>query len=155
VANDGGLRPIFREHLRHMDWTSIETGGTGRGVADSNFCSNGTEGWVEFKQTEGYAVTLRPEQIAWISRRVRHGGRVLIAVRRWHDGGPRRGSPCDELWLLPGSVAALARAAGLRGVASSALGVWEGGPSRWDWGQIGQALLGSSVARSSVPGLPA
>lgn len=34
---DDGLRAIIRAHLRQFHWTSIETGGTGLGIADSNY----------------------------------------------------------------------------------------------------------------------
>lgn len=155
---DDGLRPIFKSHLEllgfHMQ--SVETGGTGQGIPDTNFCVNdpahcppigrtfsGIEGWVEYKSTSGWTVDLRPEQIGWIERRVRVGGRVLIAVRRRHGGGPRLGRPVDELHLLPGRVARLARIGGLRApeVLEAALGRWCGGPSRWDWDRVAEALI--------------
>lgn len=141
---DAGLRPLFRQHLPQFDWQSVETGGTGRGCPDSNFCVRGVEGWIEYKSTDGYEVSLRPEQIGWIARRVRHGGRVWIAVRRRNAGGPRRGPPCDELWLLPGGIAVQARQGGLRDplVVRRAV-VWRGGPGRWDWPAVAGRLLGN------------
>jgi hypothetical protein len=142
AETDGRLRTIFREKLPLFHWTAVETGAIGQGVPDSNFAHAGAEGWVEYKQTDGWNVTLRPEQVGWISKRVRHGGRVFIAVRRWHDGGPKKGPPCDELYLLPGSLAALAKAGGLRAVESGILGRYEGGPSRWDWVEIALHLSG-------------
>jgi hypothetical protein len=138
--DDGGLRPLFKEHLPHFDWQSIETGGTGKGVPDSNFCHLGAEGWIEFKQTEAYAVTLKPEQVGWHDRRARHGGYTFIAVRRWHDGGPRKGVAVDELWLLSGAAAAVAKSQGLRREARYILGIWEGGPSRWGWETISKIM---------------
>lgn len=142
---DDGLRSIFKSHLETMGFhmQSVETGGTGQGIPDTNFCVSGIEGWVEYKATDGWAVTLRPEQIGWIERRLRHGGRVLIAVRRRHAGGPRLGQPVDELHLLPGHVARLARIGGLRApeVLEAALGRWCGGPSRWDWSSVAEALV--------------
>ena len=140
---DGGLRPLFRQYLPEMMWTSIETGGTGRGISDSNFLSKtGEEGWIEFKQTHHHGVTLLPEQIAWIERRVRYGGRTFIAVRRHAKAGPRRGDAVDELWLLPGALARPARLGGLRdpAVAVAAL-CWPGGPARWDWPAVAAALV--------------
>jgi hypothetical protein len=141
---DHGLRSIFKENLErlHFHMQSVETGGTGQGICDTNFCRDGVEGWIEYKWTDGHAVTLRPEQIGWIERRTRCGGRVLIAVWRAHEGGARRGSPVSELYLLPGHLARQARLGGLRdpSVRSALLGLWQGGPSRWNWPEVAEAL---------------
>src|SRR6266550_8267427 len=96
---DGGLRALFRQHLPQFDWCSIESPITGAGIPDSNFCCKGVEGFIEFKQTKGWAVTLTPEQCGWISRRHRCGGRVLVAVRQQAPAGPRRGAR-DSLWVV-------------------------------------------------------
>jgi len=154
---DGGLRSLFRERIPDFHWQSIETGGTGRGVPDSNYCCGGREGWIEYKVTAGWAVTLRPEQIGWLLRRSRAGGRVFVAVRRCCPAGPRRAAS-DELWLVRGSAAALLRTHGLRvllagtpqkaggpsGVrpADELVGVWRGGPAAWPWPALRAALLG-------------
>lgn len=140
---DGGLRPLFRAHLPQFDWTSIESGATGGGIPDSNFCSRGIEGWIEYKQTPGYTVTLQPEQIGWIARRVRHGGRVWVAVRRRAAAGPRRGGPCDELHLFKGKHVKVARSTGLRGAwAADAVHVWHNGPTAgWDWQAVAALLV--------------
>lgn len=137
---DGGLRPIFRNKLTvGWHWQSIETGGTGLGVPDSNYCTDGAEGWVEFKQTDGWTVDLRPEQVSWILTRSERGGTVFVAVRRKNQGGPRRGAPVDELWLWPGSLARQLRAEGLR-IKEPCLYLGEGGPAKWDWKTIGKIL---------------
>ena len=142
---DDGLRPIMKRNLELLRFhcQSIETGGTGQGIPDTNFCCDGVEGWYECKATTGWTVDLRPEQIGWIERRLRCGGRVFVAVRRRHLGGARRGAAVDELHLLPGHVARAARLSGLRDpeVRSAALGCWVGGPSRWDWQSVAAALL--------------
>ena len=139
---DGGLRALFRANVPG-DWTSIESGTTGGGIPDSNYCIRGAEGWVEHKQAEGWAVTLRPEQVGWIMRRVRNGGRVWVAVRRANAGGPRRGEAVDELWLLRGRLAVEAKAGGLRPL-DGAPGVhcWHHGPSAWDWRAVARVLAG-------------
>lgn len=140
---DGGLRKLFRDHLPQLHWTSIETGGTGQGVADSNYLApGGREGWVEYKQTEGWTVTLRPEQVSWLDRRHRLGGRAWIAVRRRAKAGPRRGPPVDELHVFHAGLAREAKSGGLRHpeVAAAAL-VLRGGPSRWDWVAVLGLLL--------------
>lgn len=136
---DDGLRALLRAHVPSAAWTAIETGGTGLGIADCNYLfRGGVEGWIECKATDGWAVTFRPEQIGWLSRRVRYGGRAWVAVRRRHGGGPRRGPAVDELWLVPAcNVAALARD-GLQCVPTAA--AWHGGPARWDWAAFAQAI---------------
>jgi len=148
MAVDGGLRGLFRDNLRvGWHWQSIETGGTGRGVPDSNFCAAekrdgrvvGTEGWIEFKQTEGWTADLRPEQISWLLERSARGGRCFVAVRRKNQGGPRRGAPVDELWLYPGRLARRLRLEGLR-LEDGLLYRGEGGPSNWNWVRIAEVL---------------
>src|SRR6266699_154364 len=104
---DGGLRKIFRKHLPKFHWLSVETGLTEQGVPDSNFCIDGREGWVEFKLTSANKVTFRSEQIGWLLRRSRAGGRTYIAVRYHPPGGPRRGPPRDALYIYPGAAARL------------------------------------------------
>lgn len=137
---DGGLRTLFRERLPQVHWQSIETGSTGRGIPDSNGCYRGCEFWVEFKQTQGYAVTLRPEQVAWIFRRARAGGKVIIAVRRQCTAGPRR-SGADELWLLDGFYAREVRQHGLRSLPQQAVLLsCAGGPASWDWSAVLRCL---------------
>lgn len=133
---DGGLRQIFREHLTDFDWVSIESGITGGGIPDSNYCSFGIEGWLEFKLATGYAISLRPEQIGWIARRCRYGGRVHVAVRQKANVGPRREAR-DALFLIPGRDVILAKTNGLK---DAPWPVWHHGPSRWDWQAIAQIL---------------
>jgi hypothetical protein len=100
---DGGLRPLFKQNAPGF-WQAIETGGTGKGIPDSHFIMEGTSGWIEFKQTEGIKVGLRPEQVAWISKYHRNGGNVWVGVRHKHEGGPRKGPPVDNFLLYRGSV---------------------------------------------------
>jgi hypothetical protein len=138
---DAGLRPLFRQHLLQFDWCSVESGLTGRGIPDSNYCREGVEGWVEFKTTPGWTVPLRPEQVGWIARRCRHGGRVWVAVRQLHPGGPRQPAR-DSLWLIPGQLAMDAKAHGLRPFLAARSGLrWDGGPGGWDWRAVAAALV--------------
>lgn len=138
MAADGNLRPIFRDRLRvGFDWTSIETGSTILGVPDSNYCVDGIEGWVEFKQTSGWSCTLRPEQVGWHLRRQAHGGRSFVATRRWHDGHSRSDA-VDELWLHHGSLVRELKTEGLRG--AEPLGHWHGGPGHWNWEEVRRIL---------------
>jgi hypothetical protein len=138
---DGGLRALFRQNLPRFDWCSIESGTTGGGIPDSNYCALGVEGWIEFKQTPGHAVTLRPEQVGWIMRRVRYGGRVWIAVRQQALAGPRRDAR-DVLWLISGRLAKEAKVGGLRGLEWHGDTLIEhGGPAQWDWDAVAATLV--------------
>ena len=126
---DGSLRSTFRRHLPDFDWVSVETGLTERGVPDSNYCCDGVEGWIEHKTCRGWRVSIRPEQVAWCERRLRHGGHVFLAVRK----------PDYGMWLFAGEN--MRRLLDNRVCDLSPLGVWVGSPSRWDWEQIRKLLL--------------
>lgn len=139
MAQDGGLRAIFRKKIPEADWQSIESAGVGAGIPDANYCLAGVEGWCEFKLTSTYAVGLRPEQHAWISRRVRTGGRVLICTRRVHEGGVRKGEAVDELWIHAGRWATAVLEGGLLGAEPLYRG--EGGVRGWDWIRVKECLV--------------
>jgi hypothetical protein len=124
---DGELRRIFRVNLQRFDWVSIETPGTGRGVPDCNYCCEGKEGWVEMKKVKGWKVDVRPEQIGWAERRLRHGGKVFCAVRKK-----------DALWLFSGWD--LRHLTSRRVTEAVPLGYWDGGQSCWGWGEIAAIL---------------
>lgn len=128
---DGGLRQLYRQHLKNAQWTAIETGATAGGVPDCEFCfPNGAQGWIENKQTKHWAVKMRPAQIGWLMRRWRMGGRCFIGVRRADD----------EFWLLKGEYAMLLSQSGLADTPN--MYVWKGGPRNWDWQQIEMMLTG-------------
>lgn len=140
-STDGGLRAEFRKHIPHFDWSSIETGSSESGVPDNNFCYEGAEGWIEFKQTALREVRLRPDQIGWLAKRARHGGHVFVGVRRWHDPRWSKFSEdTDQFWLLEGGASVVVKQRGLRESERYVLGIWEGGPSRWDWNAIASIL---------------
>lgn len=128
---DGNLRSLFLKNLPQVHWQSIESGMTGRGIPDTNGCFDGQEFWIEFKETQHWSVSLRPEQIGWLMRRARAGGRVFIAVRR----------AGQELWLLSGNDAIDLKENGLRGChPNNVLATYGGGPRAWDWNDILTAL---------------
>jgi hypothetical protein len=142
--SDGGLRSHFREHLPQVHWCSIESQLTGSGIPDSNGCLNGVEFWIEFKLTSGWAVTLRPAQYAWGTRRARSGGRVFCAVRRLSAGGPRKGPPVDDLWLVPTRHYLPLFETGLKAftpLQPPGVRFWEGGPAVWNWAEILATLI--------------
>src|SRR4051812_2332407 len=127
---DGDLRRIFRQRMPQFHWTVVETGFVAPGVPDTNACRDGVEFWIEFKRTATRRIAFREFQPAWIHTRIRHGGRVWIAVRQTHQGGARLGPPIDGLWLVYGDVVLDLAASGLlQGLES---GRWTNGPAKWD-----------------------
>ena len=140
---DDGLRSELHTHLPRIHWQAIESGLTGGGIPDSNFCWRGVEGWVECKATQHWSVTLEPAQVGWHLRRARAGGRTFVAVRRRLRVATKVRPPFDELWLCRGAAAASLRASGLRGATErgEVLGVWTGGPSLWHWAEVEALLL--------------
>jgi len=137
MARDGGLRPLFAERIKGAHWCAIETWSTGSGVPDCNVCFKGTETWIEFKVTATNAVRISTEQIGWIERRIRAGGRVLVIVRYKCLAGLRRQAR-DELWIFQG---AYVRTLALGGISAAVpLDHWAGGPRGWDWDAIEMIL---------------
>lgn len=138
---DGDLRKLFSRNMREGQWTPIETGTTSQGVPDSEYCfPGGRQGHVEHKRTLGWTVGLDPEQVGWLTRRARLGGRCFVAIRQMGTKGR------DVLWIFRGADAGTLRAEGLRGSAQPLL-VAEGGPDRWDWGRVRAVLEGSGGTR--------
>lgn len=142
---DGGLRKLVRKNLPEFDWQGVETGGTGRGIPDDNFCRQGVEGWVEHKLATGWKVDLRPEQVAWMERRRRAGGRVFILVRRTNVS-----AMCDDLYLFSGDDARRLKEFGLPRNLPPNDGAPHARPlavclsvgrSRWDWENIRHLLV--------------
>lgn len=137
---DGQLRQIFAKRFPRAMWTPVESFSTGRGIPDVEYCfPGGASGWVENKLTKGWTVGMRPEQVAWLERRARLGGRSFVAVRQVLPAGPRRGEATDDLWLYPGQDA---RCLLLDGLEKPPLGRWQGGPGGWDWQAIEALLTG-------------
>lgn len=127
--SDGELRRIFRKHLHGFDFLAIESGGTAGGIPDLNYCKNHIEGWCEMKACDHWRVTIRPMQVGWAERRIKHGGRVFCAVRR----------AGTDLYLFHGSMLRALKDARIDALPK--LGHWTGGAARWDWDQIERELL--------------
>jgi hypothetical protein len=87
-------------HPPELDYQRIETGSTGRGIPDVNYCHQGGEFWVELKIVKGRSIDLSPEQVAWHFRRTRAGGKTFIIARDKFDG-PRKGKG-DIIYIWPG-----------------------------------------------------
>lgn len=148
MNKDGDLRAQFRDHLPAFHWQAIETGLLGRGIPDMEYCYRGAQGWVENKKTDAWAVDVRPEQVAWLLRRRRAGGRAFLAVRRYNVARQRVGA-YDELWLLRGEYAIEVQEVGLRCDPRAIIGVWRGGPRAWSWAEV-QAHLTAPVRAVSL-----
>jgi hypothetical protein len=146
----GAPRKIFGEHMSaektfwsllrgHLPKKShvqrIETGSTGRGIPDVNFCWQGVEVWIELKIVKGRRVELSPEQVAWMFRRARAGGLCWVMARDVADG-PRKGK-YDRIYLWPGDCAAKVLEEGL---AAEGATVFE---RPYDWPSIMETLLDS------------
>ncbi len=141
MSTDGGLRQIFRQHVIEAHWQAIETGGVGTGIPDMNYCIQGCDGWIEAKRTTAWALAhpIQPEQVSWPERRVRCGGRYLLAVRKQHAGGSRLGVAIDELYIFgPEALRLIAPVNSIRGVTPRLH--CTGGPARWDWDAL-RALM--------------
>ena len=131
MKSDGGLRQLFRANLPNVFFTSIESRFTQFGIPDSHGIHAGKSFWIENKKTAGWAVTLRPGQVAWLRRYARCGGLCYVAVRRADD----------ELWLVRGAHADALQAGGLGRLARGALaGQWGGGPAGWPWADVLKVL---------------
>lgn len=127
---DGDLNKIFRRHVPEAHWTRIESRLTGSGIPDL-CCALKSTFWVETKKARGNKVVFQPFQVPWLQRHARAGGRCFVAVRR-------AGRAADELWLFDGADAGHVEDHGLD--PDVALGLWSGGPARWDWAAIRKTL---------------
>ena len=65
-------------------WTMIENT-VSSGVPDTMASRNGHMCWIEFKRLYNRDIILRPLQITWMIRELRHNGRICVA---WWDQGP-------------------------------------------------------------------
>ena len=140
--DDGDLRALFRRHIKGH-WQRVD--GI-PGVPDTNYCIDGTEGWIEFKATRYNAVKFRSTQPSWLMRRSAAGGRGWVAIRRWRLLIKR---PIDQLWMVPGHLAVdLSR----HGLPMGTL-VGENGPDRWNWALVRSLLISvmSPVSTSDQP----
>ncbi len=79
---------------------------------------------------------IAPEQVSWLERRVRMGGKCWLIVRKKASAGLRR-KAVDELHIYPGSKA---RAVLINGLHTPPIDLYEGGPARWNWPLIAERL---------------
>lgn len=149
--DDGGLRALFRKHLPDFFWTTVESGAISPAVPDSHWKApvGPQSGWIEYKKTDTNRIaSLDPRQAAWLDRYWRLGGISHLAVRFRHGGGPRKGPPVDDLWIVPGcraidvlrnGIFVLTEVSEDRGAGGFRT---SGGHSRWEWDRVRAAVLG-------------
>jgi hypothetical protein len=99
-SSDNGLRAIFKANIKEFHWTPVETWALTSGVPDTEYCTpEGVTGWIEFKAwyPGKQCPRLRPAQIGWIEKRLRHNGRVFIGVIRGKDIFVVDGKYCRDI----------------------------------------------------------
>ena len=83
MSKEKNLWALLRDNIKEVHWQRIETGMTGSGVPDVNGCAKGKEFWIELKEVHsGNSLTLRPMQVAWLSKRAMNGGQVFVLARK-------------------------------------------------------------------------
>ena len=83
MSKERNLWALLRDNIKEVHWQRIETGITGSGVPDVNGCAKGKEFWIELKEVHsGNSLTLRPMQVAWLSKRAMNGGQVFVLARK-------------------------------------------------------------------------
>lgn len=77
-----GVWDLLHKNTPQVDWARVENL-VGTGICDVNGCLNGVCVWIENKLVRsGFKIKFQPTQPAWILRRIAHGGRVFILVRK-------------------------------------------------------------------------
>ena len=83
MSKERNLWALLRDKIKEVHWQRIETGITGSGIPDVNGCAKGKEFWIELKEVHsGNSLTLRPMQVAWLSKRAMNGGQVFVLARK-------------------------------------------------------------------------
>lgn len=91
MANETALRKYIAEKI-HGHVSQLESHATAAGVPDTNYCINGTEGWIEMKFTRGNKkFKYRGTQKAWFRDRLKAGTKNLFILWRREDGAPGTG----------------------------------------------------------------
>ena len=144
---DHGLRALFHGRLPRVHWQGVELGLMASGVPDTNGCWDGVDFWIEFKHTTTDAVGLEPEQVGWILRRMRAGGRVFVVVEQESAEGPRKGAAIHRLMVFEGWDAADLRSGGLSAV--PAVLTIDGPRAGWDWDEVLATLVGWRMSTRS------
>lgn len=114
---DGGLYKLFKENIKGVLLSKIETGVTAPGFPDAVMVAPG--GVVAFLEFKNYTGKLRPMQIAWLKKCALLGGRAFVVVRKKDDLYVYKSGTASQKWN-----------------AEEGGGHWSGGPKGWDWGEV-------------------
>lgn len=109
------------------------------GPPDVNGCYRGVEFWLELKHCDKPpardstavfrdGVGLRPEQVVWLHRRARHGGRCWVLARAG-----------ESIWLVSGKHAKVFNGAGYLQLVE--LSDWWSAERKVDWKGLLQAII--------------
>ena len=71
---------LLKRNYPLVHWQRIENV-AGTGVPDVNGCIDHIEFWIETKIAKAGAFNIRPDQVAWHTKRVNKGGRAFVLVR--------------------------------------------------------------------------
>ena len=83
MPKESQLWTLVKQHIpKDAHVQRIETGLTGKGVPDLNYCQKGKEIWIELKSIQGNKSQLSPFQIAWIHNRAKAGGNCYVLIRK-------------------------------------------------------------------------
>ena len=82
---ESAFRLALKKHLETHGWQAqiIEVGSINRGVPDLYVCKNGSEHWVELKNSNSqfgasWHIDFRPGQQAWLRRNYSKGGKPIV-----------------------------------------------------------------------------
>ena len=83
MPKEASLWGLVKDHMpKEIHSQRIETGGTGKGVPDVNYCHEGKEVWIELKSIDGLKSELSPFQMAWLFNRSKVGGNCFVLIRK-------------------------------------------------------------------------
>ena len=83
MPKESQLWTLVKQHIpKDAHVQRIETGLTGKGGPDLNYCQKGKEIWIELKSIQGNKSQLSPFQIAWIHNRAKAGGNCYVLIRK-------------------------------------------------------------------------
>lgn len=83
MTKESQLWTLVKQHIpKDVHVQRIETGLTGKGVPDVNYCQKGKEIWIELKSIQGNKSQLSPFQIAWLHNRTKAGGNCYVLIKK-------------------------------------------------------------------------
>lgn len=99
------LHPKFKALEPRSKFQRIESGGTGVGIPDVQYCIAGKAGWTELKiltvtNREKITLRIRKEQAIWLSEYCQADGRCSILA-----GWPKKSRGWIGFFVIPGKLA--------------------------------------------------